>query len=112
MIRRPPRSTLFPYTTLFRSHRPRAEPEARLGRYETRRGPDVSPGPRAHRTAPSGVAGRLELACLDDLGTMTAGDEFRGLDDLHRFLLVVGQQGRRLSGQSYGLPSNPSTGNL
>src|SRR3712207_9320437 len=25
MIRRPPRSTLFPYTTLFRSGRPRAE---------------------------------------------------------------------------------------
>src|SRR3712207_8949776 len=25
MIRRPPRSTLFPYTTLFRSFRPRAE---------------------------------------------------------------------------------------
>src|SRR5690349_21882595 len=25
MIRRPPRSTLFPYTTLFRSHRTRAE---------------------------------------------------------------------------------------
>src|SRR2546426_7947255 len=24
MIRRPPRSTLFPYTTLFRSHQPRA----------------------------------------------------------------------------------------
>src|SRR5256885_11628417 len=29
MIRRPPRSTLFPYTTLFRSH----EPAARVGRY-------------------------------------------------------------------------------
>src|SRR5438034_5319552 len=29
MIRRPPRSTLFPYTTLFRSHR--LEPVARLG---------------------------------------------------------------------------------
>src|SRR2546430_3374711 len=29
MIRRPPRSTLFPYTTLFRSHL--AEPEARRG---------------------------------------------------------------------------------
>src|SRR3989454_7807114 len=27
MIRRPPRSTLFPYTTLFRSH-PRLEPQA------------------------------------------------------------------------------------
>src|SRR5438093_10049243 len=26
MIRRPPRSTLFPYTTLFRSRRPRWEP--------------------------------------------------------------------------------------
>src|SRR3989442_10422396 len=26
MIRRPPRSTLFPYTTLFRSHRPDLEP--------------------------------------------------------------------------------------
>src|SRR2546428_8685472 len=25
MIRRPPRSTLFPYTTLFRSHEPRGE---------------------------------------------------------------------------------------
>src|SRR3712207_8132213 len=28
MIRRPPRSTLFPYTTLFRSDRPRLVPEA------------------------------------------------------------------------------------
>src|SRR5256885_8378478 len=26
MIRRPPRSTLFPYTTLFRSHRPAPRP--------------------------------------------------------------------------------------
>src|SRR5947199_7998507 len=26
MIRRPPRSTLFPYTTLFRSHAPRQRP--------------------------------------------------------------------------------------
>src|SRR2546425_9182366 len=28
MIRRPPRSTLFPYTTLFRSHRPERRPGA------------------------------------------------------------------------------------
>src|SRR2546426_4753063 len=28
MIRRPPRSTLFPYTTLFRSHRGAASPRA------------------------------------------------------------------------------------
>src|SRR2546421_1998660 len=34
MIRRPPRSTLFPYTTLFRSHRPTGpprDPRPRLG---------------------------------------------------------------------------------
>src|SRR5256885_11873151 len=31
MIRRPPRSTLFPYTTLFRSHRVRAHHDPRRG---------------------------------------------------------------------------------
>src|SRR3712207_6850417 len=40
MIRRPPRSTLFPYTTLFRSalHVPR-QPAARVGRHAARAGP-------------------------------------------------------------------------
>src|SRR2546430_17182345 len=40
MIRRPPRSTLFPYTTLFRSHRAaKLEPRARsLERAPQRRG--------------------------------------------------------------------------
>src|SRR5256885_17241301 len=32
MIRRPPRSTLFPYTTLFRSHQPPASPVPQAGR--------------------------------------------------------------------------------
>src|SRR2546422_7572230 len=44
MIRRPPRSTLFPYTTLFRSEdpaRPREEP-IEHGRLEETRGPHVS----------------------------------------------------------------------
>src|SRR3989454_6788611 len=43
MIRRPPRSTLFPYTTLFRSIRPR--PRARNGhsREEAEHGPDLFP---------------------------------------------------------------------
>src|SRR2546425_10569982 len=40
MIRRPPRSTLFPYTTLFRSGRARAR--------RRRRRPDRRPGPRGH----------------------------------------------------------------
>src|SRR2546425_8881361 len=36
MIRRPPRSTLFPYTTLFRSHE-RVEPLGRFVQHEQRR---------------------------------------------------------------------------
>src|SRR3989442_10006887 len=32
MIRRPPRSTLFPYTTLFRSPSPGSPPRLRMGR--------------------------------------------------------------------------------
>src|SRR5215203_1367815 len=36
MIRRPPRSTLFPYTTLFRSSRPRGRPGAPSGCRRTR----------------------------------------------------------------------------
>src|SRR2546428_7909907 len=44
MIRRPPRSTLFPYTTLFRSREPRAPG----GRRRTRRA-----APRPHARAPA-----------------------------------------------------------
>src|SRR5258707_2280202 len=46
MIRRPPRSTLFPYTTLFRSPRDREDPrDARLPRWRER-GKTVGPGDR------------------------------------------------------------------
>src|SRR5438132_13054866 len=60
MIRRPPRSTLFPYTTLFRSpdplpHRPGSVPpraaEARPGRAGHHRGVSLAPGPSAHSLA-------------------------------------------------------------
>src|SRR2546427_3390191 len=44
MIRRPPRSTLFPYTTLFRSRPPPSRPSRRARRTESRR--DRSRGPR------------------------------------------------------------------
>src|SRR2546425_2704706 len=37
MIRRPPRSTLFPYTTLFRSHAVLVEPAAEAGDRRQRR---------------------------------------------------------------------------
>src|SRR5258708_22048004 len=48
MIRRPPRSTLFPYTTLFRSIRGGNSPHAARTRHERRyfprRGADEGPG--------------------------------------------------------------------
>src|SRR5256885_10322581 len=56
MIRRPPRSTLFPYTTLFRSPRPEPRPQleqedrAHAQRpAEERRGQGAAQGPGAHR---------------------------------------------------------------
>src|SRR5690348_17587113 len=39
MIRRPPRSTLFPYTTLFRFIHPTAQAALRRAQREARRGP-------------------------------------------------------------------------
>src|SRR2546422_7652812 len=62
MIRRPPRSTLFPYTTLFRSlggvrdHRaPGIPPPEHVGGRHRHR-PGVSPGPLARRDDPDRVA--------------------------------------------------------
>src|SRR2546430_5176738 len=56
MIRRPPRSTLFPYTTLFRSHRVLPG----LERAE-QRGHQVRELPADHRVLDRPVAGRVPL---------------------------------------------------
>src|SRR5260370_22415426 len=48
MIRRPPRSTLFPYTTLFRSRLAIAPPD-RVG---ARAAPESTPTPRPRRQGP------------------------------------------------------------
>src|SRR2546429_6825757 len=70
MIRRPPRSTLFPYTTLFRSSSPRCGklPESRSRRHTIRRAKATSATPR--RTFPkrseehtSELQSRLHLVC-------------------------------------------------
>src|SRR5256886_5756940 len=74
MIRRPPRSTLFPYTTLFRSRDTTARPHAR------------SPGERGHpavgTTAPSAVsrqrAARCPVAAPDPRARLCAGAGCRG----------------------------------
>src|SRR5256885_5388497 len=59
MIRRPPRSTLFPYTTLFRSHRPMAkgDPNLRPGLM-----PSASSG-----TYPLGLPGRMIIQCGESM---------------------------------------------
>src|SRR2546422_7956944 len=44
MIRRPPRSTLFPYTTLFRSSRIRLRCRVRTARRDEGRPPCLAPG--------------------------------------------------------------------
>src|SRR5256885_9833289 len=54
MIRRPPRSTLFPYTTLFRSLRRRRRLSLRLG---TDRGHADPSGRRLRRCGRSGAGG-------------------------------------------------------
>src|SRR5258707_9477389 len=52
MIRRPPRSTLFPYTTLFRSRRLRI-PEGQAGLWAV---PDRGAHPAEHRHLPADLA--------------------------------------------------------
>src|SRR5438034_11462251 len=57
MIRRPPRSTLFPYTTLFRSHEVGQRPPGQHGR--TRHRPGHRHADRAARTVPDRKSTRL-----------------------------------------------------
>src|SRR5690242_21432512 len=62
MVRRPPRSTLFPYTTLFRSHRAAGRDEPALPdvgrRARSRRAPALDASPRADRHDADGGPGR------------------------------------------------------
>src|SRR5436309_9320009 len=65
MIRRPPRSTLFPYTTLFRSRRGRPRPARSPARRARRRRPDPgspAPGERSEEHT-SELQSRENLVC-------------------------------------------------
>src|SRR5688572_32055049 len=59
MIRRPPSSTLFPYTTLFRSGDPGSTPDRGHGR--ERRGPAPALRPPPNRALPAPRRPRSEL---------------------------------------------------
>src|SRR6478672_24290 len=65
IIRRPPRSTLFPYTTLFRSPRPRSGRSFALARWWTR--PAAAPRrftvPRRSEEHTSELQSRSDLVC-------------------------------------------------
>src|SRR3712207_8495139 len=60
MIRRPPRSTLFPYTTLFRSSRPTCRARTRWS-CTRRDGRSSSSGWREHVILAHGVGSRTDL---------------------------------------------------
>src|SRR3712207_7064516 len=60
MIRRPPRSTLFPYTTLFRSRTSRFSPERRTASVRAQYRPLRSPLRRASCVGGSRPVGRSE----------------------------------------------------
>src|SRR5947207_8632213 len=63
MIRRPPRSTLFPYTTLFRSKSmPKLRHAASLLRLQRPRHPEQSPGKRSEEHT-SELQSHSDLVC-------------------------------------------------
>src|SRR5688572_32248660 len=68
MIRRPPRSTLFPYTTLFRSAEEGHTPKAR------------TTAQQVFDADPSGDAGLRAREMLDKLGTAGGSDSASMLD--------------------------------
>src|SRR3712207_6898022 len=69
MIRRPPRSTLFPYTTLFRSDRAvRADAGNGLDLPHPRRDAELVVHQRAHRADVHGVARKLRIERRVGLG--------------------------------------------
>src|SRR2546426_7326155 len=66
MIRRPPRSTLFPYTTLFRSHRARHLEESRRirgGQKRSRQGNQLQDLPAGGRTRSEEHTSELQSPC-------------------------------------------------
>src|SRR5215469_5602653 len=93
MIRRPPRSTLFPYTTLFRSHRlaqrgrlPGAEAGAPGGRRRARAA-SADPDRKSTRLNSSHVESSYAVFCLKEQtqrGALGRGEEIPGRGDAAR----------------------------
>src|SRR5437016_11691967 len=91
MIRRPPRSTLFPYTTLFRSLRglPRREQGARDRRLRHRRGPLRSEEHTSELQSLTNLVCRLLLE-KKKTTTSRVGEQIRAASDSGRLHSTVG----------------------
>src|SRR6266511_6494919 len=105
MIRRPPRSTLFPYTTLFRSRwalartrdiagrsRPRAPP---VRSHRSRRRRAASADPTVPASLAAGRPGRLPRRALGSLESAAAGFGAAGGDGVRFRLEAVRQRVER-----------------
>src|SRR5438034_4533099 len=98
MIRRPPRSTLFPYTTLFRSERER-QPRSRAAR----RIDDLGPS-RHHERAPPRRIRRRRTHCRSEEHT----SELQSHSDLVCRLLLEKKKEKR---KQYLTHAKPKTNN-
>src|SRR3989440_12508712 len=86
MIRRPPRSTLFPYTTLFRSRR-RGGQRARLAPEQPLHRPQEAVRPAPDRRMGEGTAGRIGSADRERVSKKGAGSGERGAVETFAVLL-------------------------
>src|SRR5689334_24202231 len=87
MLRRPPRSTLFPYTTLFRSHITRVGGACRIGSFPAHRLADQHADQR--RVGDADLPGRLrDLVVAGDVGVGVGRSEEHTSELQSQFHLV------------------------
>src|SRR2546425_10658908 len=90
MIRRPPRSTLFPYTTLFRSDVPQL---ARLGLYAARRYAQIAPDVPHAQHMPSHIFTRLGLWDEDIASNTRSAEAARRFEEERHLNALWDQRG-------------------
>src|SRR3712207_8003031 len=95
MIRRPPRSTLFPYTTLFRSRHARARAKEMMDAFDLRakasvRAPKLSGGMRRRLLLARALMHEPRLVILDE---PTAGVDFELRLELWRYIRRLHENG-------------------
>src|SRR5258706_12741328 len=94
MIRRPPRSTLFPYTTLFRSHRDISPENIMIARDEDGEQhvklidlgiAKQGDGTEGNKTKTGMFVGKWKYCSPEHLGILDAGERIDGRADIYSF---------------------------